>query len=65
MDQLIIDVTNIPNVVEGDIITLISDEDTHSPLTLNYLATSTNCLKHELMTKIGPRVQRIYLKSTD
>lgn len=65
MDQLIIDVSNIQNVKEGDIVTLITDKDTQSPLSLDMLATSTNCLKHELMTKIGPRVQRVYLTSKE
>ena len=63
MDQLIIDVTNIPNVVAGDIVTLIDSDSSHSLSTLDHIASCTNCLKHELMTQISSRVQNIYVYS--
>ncbi len=64
MDQLIIDVTDIPGVVEGDIVTLIDADQSHTLTTLDHIASSTNCLKHEIMTQIGSRVQCVYIDST-
>ncbi|BBF43476.1 alanine racemase [Lachnospiraceae bacterium KM106-2] len=64
MDQLIVDVSNISNVSAGDIVTLITPDERHPHTTLDYLSSCTNCLKHELLTDIGPRVQHIYLNST-
>lgn len=62
MDQLMIDVTDIPNVSEGDTVTLIGREG-NERITMEELGTLSGRFNYELACCIGKRVPRIYLKS--
>lgn len=62
MDQLSINVTSIPNVKEGDIVTLIGSDGKHN-ISLNYIAYMMNTLSNEIVDHINWRVPRVYKKS--
>lgn len=64
MDQLIINVTSIPHVQEGDIVTLIGSSDGYT-ISLDYIATMMNTLNNEIVDHINPRVPRVYKKGQD
>lgn len=61
MDQLIIHITSIPNVKEGDTVTLIGSTDGYT-ISLDYIATMMNTLSNEIADHINPRVPRVYRK---
>lgn len=61
MDQLLINVTSIPHVAEGDPVTLIGSAYGHT-ISLNFIATRLNTLSNELVNHINPRVPRVYRK---
>ena len=61
MDQLIINVTTIPHVQEGDIVTLIGSADGYT-ISLDYIAQMMNTLSNEIVDHINPRVPRVYKK---
>ena len=61
MDQLIINVTAIPHVQEGDIVTLIGSADGYT-ISLDYIAQMMNTLSNEIVDHINPRVPRVYKK---
>lgn len=65
MDQLTIDISDLKKVSVGDVVTLISTNPSDSPATLQHIANTTNCLMHEIMTKIGSRVTCCYINSQD
>ena len=55
MDQLLINVTSLPNVEEGDIVTLIGSSGTHT-VSLDDIAQMMNTLNNEIAIHINPRV---------
>ena len=60
MDQFMIDVTHIPNVQEGDIVTLMGDG-----ITAEELASLQNTINYEVVCNIGKRVPRVYIKNNE
>lgn len=56
MDQLMVDVTDIPGVELGDVAGLVQ-----SPITAEYLAEIVQTTPHEITTRIMTRVPRKYL----
>jgi alanine racemase len=55
MDQITIDVTDVPGVQAGDVATLIGDGITAEEVGE---WSGTNC--YEVLTSIGSRVERVY-----
>ena len=62
MDQFMIDVTDIPGVSEGDVVTLIGKEG-EEQITMEELGELSGRFNYEFACCIGKRVPRIYLKS--
>lgn len=60
MDQLVLDVTNIQNVKEGDIVTLIG-RDGNEKITADQLAALYGTIGYEVVCGISKRVPRIYV----
>jgi serine/alanine racemase len=60
MDQLMTDVTEIPGVTEGDIVTLIG-EDGCEEITAEQMAEKADTITNELLSRLGNRVERIFL----
>lgn len=64
MDQLMLDVTNIKGVREGDYITLIgADKDEF--ISAEELARNNGTIGYEMICAIGERVPRFYIKDHD
>ncbi|WP_312108036.1 serine racemase VanT catalytic subunit [Brevibacillus reuszeri] len=61
MDQLMIDVTHIPGVKEGDVVTLIG-QDGGETITAEQLASRCNTITNEIVSGIGSRVERVYVE---
>lgn len=62
MDQFMIDVTQIPEIKEGDTVTLIGREG-EMRITMEELGELSGRFNYELACCIGKRIPRIYLKS--
>lgn len=60
MDQLILDVTGVPGVKEGDIVTLIG-KDGDEEITADQLASLYGTIGYEVVCGISKRVPRIYV----
>lgn len=61
MDQLMLDVSSIPNVREGDIVTVVG-KDQDEIITFQELSQQIGTISYELMCLIGRRVPRVYIK---
>ncbi|AOY78015.1 alanine racemase [Clostridium formicaceticum] len=61
MDQLTIDVTNIPNVEQGDIVTMIGQEGKEK-ITAGEVAGQAGTITNELVSRLGSRLEKVYLK---
>jgi alanine racemase len=61
MDQTLVDVTDIPDVKVGDIVTIYSDE-LSGGCSLEKAADTVGTINYELLCAIGTRVPRIYLE---
>jgi serine/alanine racemase len=61
MDQLLIDVTDMPKVKTGDIATLIGIDGKEEILAAN-LAKKAGTITNELLSRLGGRIERVYLK---
>lgn len=59
MDQLMIDVSNIKGVKEGDVVTVFGKDD-KTILTVDELAKKIGTINYEIVCLIGKRVPRIY-----
>ena len=57
MDQLVIDVTNIANVKQGDIVTLIGDEP---EISVENIAELSGTITNEILCRIGARIERFW-----
>ena len=57
MDMMMINVENIPNVKEGDMVTVFNAKPT-----LKEFAGYCKTITYEVLTSISPRVKRIYIK---
>ena len=58
MDQLMVNVTDIPGVAEGDTVTLLG-RDGSNEITAGQLARAAATITNELLCRLGPRVERI------
>ena len=61
MDQTLIDVSNIPDVKVGDIVTIYSDE-IEGGSSVEQAAQQIGTIGYELLCAIGTRVPRIYIQ---
>lgn len=57
MDQMMVDVTDIPQVSPGDPVTLLGDG-----ITLEQLSAWTGCHRNAMLCGIGGRVPRLYIR---
>ncbi|HWT75035.1 MAG TPA: serine racemase VanT catalytic subunit [Mobilitalea sp.] len=60
MDQLLIDITGIPEVKQGDIATLIGTDGDEEIPAVN-VAKSAGSITNELFSRLGARIDRIYI----
>lgn len=58
MDMLTFDVSNLPNVSIGDLVQLWGDK-----LPINKVADHIGTIAYELMTRVSPRVPRVYINN--
>ena len=58
MDQLVIDVTDIPNVKCGDIVTLIGED---SAICAENISIKSDSITNELLCRLGDRLPRILI----
>jgi alanine racemase len=59
MDQFMVDVTNISNVKQGDVVTLLGrDEDAY--ISVEELAEWSHSFNYELVCTVGKRIPRVY-----
>lgn len=61
MDQIIVDVTDISGVAVGDSAVLIGSDGPET-ITVEELAQRADTIANEILTGIGPRVQRVYVE---
>ena len=61
MDQLMIDITDIPNVQNGDEVILLGNADPQSITAYDMAAIADSCA-NEIVCNIGKRVPRIYVE---
>jgi alanine racemase len=59
MDQFMVDVTDIPNVVQGDTVTLLG-RDAEAYISTEELALASHSFSYELICTVGKRVPRVY-----
>lgn len=62
MDQMMVDVTHIPNVQVGDTVTLVG-RDGENAITMEDLAEAAGSFNYELVCGISRRVPRIYTRN--
>lgn len=61
MDYMMVDVTDIPQAAVGDKVLFFGEDEFGQYLSPEDLATSGNSIVHELITCLGPRIQRIFV----
>ena len=59
MDQLMLDVTGIPDLSDGEQITIVGEEN-GKRITMEEIAAMTDTVHYEVMCVIGKRVPRVY-----
>ena len=62
MDQFMVDVTHIPGVCAGDVVTIFGT-DGNETITADEVAAKAQTIGYELVCGIAPRVPRVYLKN--
>ena len=62
MDQMIVDVSGIPDAREGDIVTLIGTEGDQQ-IQVEDLAETGGGFHYEIVCDIGKRIPRVYIKN--
>ncbi|CUQ44854.1 hypothetical protein HMPREF0995_00169 [Lachnospiraceae bacterium 7_1_58FAA] len=60
MDQLLVDVTDMEGVAPGDTATLIG-RDGDAVLTAEEAAQAAGTITNELLSRLGPRLERVVL----
>ena len=60
MDQMMVDVTDIPEAKVGDAVTLIGSDGELTQTADDVAAEAGSCM-HEIMSRIGTRVERVYV----
>jgi alanine racemase/UDP-N-acetylmuramoyl-tripeptide--D-alanyl-D-alanine ligase len=61
MDFMMVDVTDIPDASPGDPVLIFGEDDYGDYLSPEDLAESGNSIIHELITCLGPRIQRVFI----
>lgn len=61
MDFMMVDITDIPNAAIGDMVLIFGEDDYGNYLSPEDLATRGDSIIHELITCLGPRIQRIFV----
>lgn len=61
MDFMMVDVTDIPNASPGDSVLIFGEDEYGHYLSPEELATRGDSIIHELITCLGPRIQRIFV----
>ena len=61
MDQVMLDVTDIPDVKVGDTVTVFG-KDKNEEITLDELSKIADTISYELLCAVGMRVPRVYIK---
>ena len=59
MDQLMVDVTELPGVERGDVATLIG-RDGSAEITVEQAAADAGTIANELLSRLGSRVERVF-----
>ena len=59
MDQMMIDISNIDDVKEGDIVTIFG-QDGDNYLPVNQVSELSGTITNETLSCIGNRVKRVY-----
>lgn len=59
MDQIVVDVTHVPNVMVGDTATLIGSDGPET-ITVEELAARAGTIPYDILTGLGSRVTRVY-----
>ena len=62
MDQFMVDVTHIPGVCTGDVVTIFGTDGSET-ITADEVAAKAQTIGYELVCGIAPRVPRVYLKN--
>lgn len=60
MDQLLIDVTDLPDIKPGDVATLIGT-DGQDEIPATYVAENAGTITNELFSRLGSRIERVYI----
>ncbi len=61
MDAITLDVTDIEDVTEGDVVTLIG-VDGEEKITAEHVGRWSGTISYEVLTSLGPRVERRYIE---
>ena len=62
MDQMMIDVSDIPDVKDGDSV-IIMGSDGKITVSAEELASISNTINYEIVCNVGKRVPRVYIKN--
>jgi serine/alanine racemase len=62
MDQLMVDVTELPDIKQGDIATLIG-RDGREEISAEQVARAAGTITNELFSRLGDRLERVYLEA--
>ena len=61
MDYMMIDITDIPHAAVGDTVLIFGEDEYGQYLSPEDLASKGDSIVHELITCLGPRIQRIFV----
>lgn len=62
MDQMMVDVTDIDGVEQGDVVTVVG-KDGCNTITVEELANASNSFNYEFVCNVNKRVPRVYIKN--
>ena len=61
MDQVMLDVTHIPGVQAGDLVT-VAGRDGEQQITFDELAALSDTINYDRTCSLAPRIPRVYLR---
>lgn len=61
MDFMMVDISHIPDAAVGDPVLIFGEDEHGQYLSPEHLASSGDSIIHELITCLGPRIQRIFV----
>ena len=61
MDQVMLDVTDIPGVQPGDLVT-VAGRDGENQITFDELAVLSDTINYDRTCSLAPRIPRVYLR---